>query len=404
MPVTSEIYVGLHFGSGQAASTLSGLDVVRAQDAIPDATRGRIQVYLPTTTLPRLGLAHVTMHATCLTSKNGRREQWPNLPSILIICAAQQPQLFLKPRLAIRVSQPDCARRADDAPVSHLLLKDSLLQAAGQCQKSVASSISVPVVECENSSVSVLVAQTVDTNVMKSASCPRKRSGSSFNCPNHESALISSSGSGHWLRLRMGMYGQRLRPLKTSTLVAQSLDCNHPDESLKNGGNARHKYIACTLCLERFLSVDNPVLCQGPSDASSSVQSPPLQQCPEVSLATQTRRSRAQFQNRRIGLVFEQVASAHSRGFFSLLTHALVEQEDREPNSNFSLVGIHADSQTDAELGRGQHSVSRGPHELVHWPNTPTTPEKLARNSDLLARWKRDATQSGSLGKAEANG
>ena len=39
MPVTSEIWVGLHLSCfGQAARTLLGLDVARALDVIPDAT------------------------------------------------------------------------------------------------------------------------------------------------------------------------------------------------------------------------------------------------------------------------------------------------------------------------------------------------------------------------------
>ena len=39
MPVTSQIWVGLHLSCfGQAAPTLLGLDVARALDVIPDAT------------------------------------------------------------------------------------------------------------------------------------------------------------------------------------------------------------------------------------------------------------------------------------------------------------------------------------------------------------------------------
>ena len=48
------------------------------------------------------------------------------------------------------------------------------------------------------------------------------------------------------------------------------------------------------------------VLCQEPSPASSSAQSPPLQRWPEVSLATQTTLSVPQFMNRAIGPVFQQ--------------------------------------------------------------------------------------------------
>ena len=93
-----------------------------------------------------------------------------------------------------------------------------------------------------------------------------------------------------------------------STLVPQLLpqNCNHQEESLKKGGKARQMYIACTLCLERFLGVDNLVFWQEPSHASSSVQSPPLQSCPDVLLATQTIRSRPQVKNRVTGVVFQQ--------------------------------------------------------------------------------------------------
>ena len=43
MPVTSVIWVGLHLSCfGQAAPTLLGLDVARALDVIPDATRGSL--------------------------------------------------------------------------------------------------------------------------------------------------------------------------------------------------------------------------------------------------------------------------------------------------------------------------------------------------------------------------
>ena len=65
----------------------------------------------------------------------------------------------------------------------------------------------------------------------------------------------------HWSRLRICKYGQRSRRLHMSTLVPQLLpqDWNHAEESLKKGGNARHKYIACTFCL-RALSGASRVL------------------------------------------------------------------------------------------------------------------------------------------------
>ena len=57
MPVTWKVSVSLQFGCFGQAPALLGLDVVRSLDVIPDAVRGtvysrRLEVYLPTTTLP----------------------------------------------------------------------------------------------------------------------------------------------------------------------------------------------------------------------------------------------------------------------------------------------------------------------------------------------------------------
>ena len=131
-----------------------------------------------------------------------------------------------------------------------------------------------------------------------------QRSGSYFNCPNH--ALISSLVSGaHWF-----------------------LSCCHRTATIRSspsrrvGGKARQKCIACTLCLERCLGVDNTVLWQVPSHVSSSVQSPPLQSCPEVLLATKTIRSRPQFKNRVTGLAFQQWRALLLGVFGPLTTHS----------------------------------------------------------------------------------
>ena len=118
-------------------------------------------------------------------------------------------------------------------------------------------------------------------------------------------------------------------------------NCNHQEESLLKGGKARQKYIACTLCLERCLGVDNFVFWQEPSHASSSVQSPPLQSCPEVLLATKTIRSRPQFRHRVIGLVFQQWR-ALLLGVFGPLTERLtVELWAKQKQTAWSACQAH---------------------------------------------------------------
>ena len=109
----------------------------------------------------------------------------------------------------------------------------------------------------------------------------------------------------HWPRLRICKYGQRLRRLHTSTLVPHLLpqDWHHPEESLKNGGNARHKYIACTYCLRALSGEISRVLISTIATAAA------------MSLATQTIRSIPQFMNRAIGPVFQQWR-AFTRGVF----------------------------------------------------------------------------------------
>ena len=141
----------------------------------------------------------------------------------------------------------------------------------------------------------------------------------------------------------------------------------------------------------------------GPRHASPSVQSPPLQQCPEVSRAAQTRRSRPQCNNRGSNHSGVHVPGSDSR----------IEQEARGHNPNSSPVGPHAKRQTDVELGSGQHSVCTGGSMIgfLHWSNTPTAPGDIAGRDEFCCpgivisdpRRKRDATHGGSLGKAEAN-
>ena len=72
----------------------------------------------------------------------------------------------------------------------------------------------------------------------------------------------ASRGQEHWPRLRICKYGQRLGPLNTSTTVPHLLpqDWNCPEESLKKGDNARHKYIACTFCLRALSGAISRVL------------------------------------------------------------------------------------------------------------------------------------------------
>ena len=160
-------------------------------------------------------------------------------------------------------------------------------------------------------------------------------------------------GREHWPRLRTGTYGQRLRPLSTSTMFPQMLpqDCNQPEESLKKSGNARQKYIASTLCLERFLSVDNPVLCHGPPHASSSGHSPLLQQCPEV------QRAAPQGTNRAIEQVFQQRRAIILGYIFLAQTHEMNNRIEIRLRILHQWAHTRAATQM-LKWTRGQHSVS----------------------------------------------
>ena len=63
-------------------------------------------------------------------------------------------------------------------------------------------------------------------------------------------------------------------------------------------------------------------------------------------------------------------------------------------------------SQTGAELGRGQHSVFTEP-DVRHWPNNSNSSRRrimLVRDSDLPSGRKGDATHSGSVDKTGAHG
>ena len=213
---TSEISVGLHFSCfGHAAPTLLGLDVVR-------------------------------------------------LLSMLMTSATQQPPLFLKPRhchpcLTARLYKTSCA---DEARVGQLLLEDSLPQSAGQQQKprvspatgqklsqtSFASSSSVPVVESQKSAVSLSVAQTADTDMMKSASCQpfflMKRSSSIVRIVNPRSSV--ARGQEHWPRQRISTYSQRCG--RTGTIRT----------SLSRRVAMRHRTTSRAPCVSNgLLSVDN---------------------------------------------------------------------------------------------------------------------------------------------------
>ena len=99
-------------------------------------------------------------------------------------------------------------------------------------------------------------------------------------------------------------------------------------------------------------------------------------------LAGRTRRLRPQVNDLGIGPVFQQLRAIIFG--YSFLAYTRVEQKDREPNSDSSPVGPHANSQTDAELGRGQQSVSTGAGDrLLHWPNTPTASGDTARRGEF---------------------
>ena len=185
-------------------------------------------------------------------------------------------------------------------------------------------------------------------------------------------------GQEHWPRLRTGTYGQRLRPLNTSTMVPQLLphDCTHPEESLKRGGNARQKYIACNVCLERILSADNTQcfirtrVVIG-TLANAAAMSGSLVSGTDVPLTNSLHQSLD-----RTG--FSTMASHHPGVHFSD-SDSRAEQEARDQTSNPSSLGSRARRKTNAELGRRKHSVATRPSDwLTQWPDFPTAPGDVA--------------------------
>ena len=150
-------------------------------------------------------------------------------------------------------------------------------------------------------------------------------------------------GQEHWPRLRIGTCGQRLRLLNTQVLPQDYIP---PEESLRKGGNAREKHIACTLCLQRFLSVDKTIALTG---AISRVVISTLATAAAMSgrLASGTENtSRPTCTNRRIGQVFQQWRAV-ILGYISLV-QTRIDQEARDQTW------------------------------LLHWPNTPTAPGDIA--------------------------
>ena len=183
---------------------------------------------MPTTTLPSgMGLAQVITHATSVTgidahhmgsSTNTSFPQTKTLPSV---CQSQ-------------IVQNVVPRRAHDARVSQSLLKDSLLQAARQEKPCVSLPTGQKLSQTSDASSSSVCCANGHRHDDISFMSVILSQEAKWTCPNHDSALISYSGSGALALTADRHVWTATETLNVSTLFPRLLpqNCNHREGSL----------------------------------------------------------------------------------------------------------------------------------------------------------------------------